>query len=319
MKEKYLWPLPESSYLHEGKSGVHMEHSGIKESIDLESPATQDQLFRTFRQIRNPETCIRWMQKYGCPWEPVGLFTYYNPHDVLNLSRCVSWIWYFSQLLKHSQVDFVRNHLRFQSRADKYAANLTEDEWHEIVERVESKNFANSSDLVNYFALTRASEHLECGSILFSRYETFETEIMQIDSLFGTSPLPLNVGANAVAIEIKNIANKSDDLTVLHWGHQYLQKAVTAMLVSVQPSIQIVPPNTMGGFSFEINQVLSVQSPWQAIVSELVKRITSQSIARTCANNSCGATFIPSRADNIFCARPGCRKAASRQRKKFLN
>lgn len=311
-----MWRLPKNTSAFKTDNCILVEHYEYGDEIDLSCPQVQDELFRSFRKVKSFRDSLSWCKRYGCPWENTDNFSIYNPFMTATLAKSVDFVWYFGQLLKHQEVDFIRKHLRFQNDLNAITTKMTEEEYHALFDRLndESKD-TEMDDLLKYYQLMRASEHLERGCVIFTRNSGFETEIAKVESTFGLSGLPIKVSELELEIKIENIERLNDDYDLLDCAHTFLQKAVTQLLSSCQPSIRVEKPQNRNEYDFILHQTFNVSTPWQAIISELVKRITGQAAVRKCANVSCNATFIPRRADNIFCSKPACRKAVSRRRK----
>lgn len=309
-----IWHTPKHTSFQETPHGEFIEHwGGIDQKHDLSKSEVQNFLFRKFIAIRTKDQAKTWVATFGCPWGYSSL-GWYAPDDVLNLARSLQWTHYFFQLLKFEQVPFVRKHLRVQRKIDREASKITEEEWHQIVHRIESGD-PEMHDMVTWLSITRSAEKPEHGFVTFSRLSDYSSEIFFVDKTFGSDSSPMEASITQVEIESQNTALFEQDKSLLLGGYLYLQKVLELKIGNLTPGIAIFK-NKIPHERFSLREVFRTETPWQAMLSELLKRTTSTSAPRKCANQACTRLFIPSRSDQIFCKQAACRQTVSRRRRK---
>lgn len=307
-----IWKIPESTDFFVYPGGELIFHSGeTNRSIDLSLPLVQKKLLSSFTKVRTLEKARAWVRTYGCPWG-IQSDEYRSPQRVLELAKSLSFLLEFFDLAQDQQTPLIRQYLRKQKRVDRIRSWKTEAEWDAIIERLEDGT-ERDEDLMHYFLVDFAENNPQDGFITFSALSEYGTELVSVEASVGNdSAYPRSVHVAHVEIESRDMAEADTDERLLQLSFIYLQKALQYLLGALHPTVYLREDSNS---AYRLEQALIAETPWHAILSELLRKMTAARAPRNCENENCSRSFVPKRSDQIFCDRPGCRKAASRRRK----
>lgn len=307
-----IWSLPKQTDFFAHSGGEMIVHSDESAGvIDLASPTIQKKLLTSFLQIRTIDKARTWIRKYGCPWG-IQSFEYHSPQHVLDLAKSLSFLINFFELVQDQQVPLMRKYLRKQKKVDRLCSRMTEEEWNATIQRIED-GCDEKYDLMTWFMITHAAENPQEGFIVFSSLQEYGTELFCVEPSSGIDRCyPRQIHIAHLEIESDNLTETDCDERLLQLAYSFLQKSLQYFMGTLHPTVNVRGESIE---TYRLEQALVTNSPWQAMLSDLLRRMTSSRAPRTCENESCSKAFVPNRSDQIFCDRPGCRKAASRKRK----
>lgn len=285
--------------------------------LDLSDASNRQFLLREFRKLHTMEDAKRWRVNVGILYPSIN-----SPKDILKISRTVQWVFKFFRELQKENFRFLKRSLFVTSVLQRRASKFREEEFYLIEERVltalESKQQVVSDDLINYLSVWLAAKEPKRVLVTFAPPPEFGIG-PRLPYISGSatgvgldSPHVFELPETLIEQEFTTVNVLNDQRVLKSLAYSYLQKVLTQLSANLQVTIRL--HEAPDGYSY-IDQGFSLNSPWEAIVSELIKLITCSMPDRRCTNPRCGAVFSPTRSHQRFCKRPGCRKAASRQNK----
>ena len=284
-----------------------------KGPISLDDPEVSSVLFKRFRTIRTIDHVKTWQKNFGFLHQGI-----YSASDVWKLARTVQWICNFHDLIKYEQVPFIRKALKRTSKLQRFCSKITEEEFYALQDRVYADDGASmrkdvsTKDLVDWMAFVFAEEKPNEGFCSFPPPIQYKT-----DTMYKLANDFLGVGRGFVSeIHCEYIEEEYADLRVLD-SDEEMMRAARRFLVNVlnhlvgnlRISIKLDSTN-------QLEQSVSRTTPWEAILSEILKLISGKAAPRKCIYGACGKIFVPTRADQQFCGNPACRQSVSRMRRK---
>lgn len=273
--------------------------------IDLSLPKVQSLLCKTLKRVNTLDDAKKWRSTFGYLWTE-------NAEQTLQLAKTLAWIYNFHDLLAFSQVPLLRKFLALESSIDRATAQITEDEFYDLSSRFMAGEKLETDDSMRVFQVILNADHPKRGYAKFTPDANFETHVHYMSVGFG-SQHAMVFEANDPYLEQRyedmDVLQTDDDV-LLEAASNYFLILIQQQLECMQLSIKCV--NGVNGRQF--HQTFDARYPWQAILACLVRDITRMATPKKCRNEGCPEIFIPKRADQLFCSRPGCRKAVSRKR-----
>lgn len=272
-----LWKLPKNTTFADTPHGDFVEHFGKPDkALNLALIETQRSLLNSFIRIKDIESAREWIKQYGCPW---------------------------ARLEKTFLAFYGSDDLIGLAKSLRWVRNFYQ--------------------LVKYQEVPFIRKHLRVkanpdfpkhGSITFTGLPDYDTEIVYVaDPLRSNHPHPTPAFVSFVEIET-DMLNKLDDEDFLVWmANLYLKKTLEVLLTDFTPVINI---RRKPGPIYSLEQSFPTSTPWEAMVSILLKDITTSASPKVCSNPKCDNKFVPKRTDQVFCSKASCRKAESRRKKK---
>lgn len=288
------WYVPKSvsighDYVREG--ACLFRSSDTLGNYNLADSKISRELLRGFVKVRDAESALGWCSKYGLPFGHGDVLI----QDMLKLAGSVRWL---LELHKLAVVDY----LPFKIR-ELYLQIFSEKEIFEEFPDSSAFEFphtasALSTDPNRIFVLMRGDRRLRgwnpCN-VYTVYFNNAAIDLVELEDLWEDY--------DRRDIEV------SADVFVILATLNYIAKAMNHHLMSINPKLE-----EMGG---TLIPSLCARTPWQAITLAMYEEMSSAKNVGSCANPNCQRIFLRTRLDNIYCSRPGCRKWASRNRKRI--
>lgn len=301
------WELPNEC----GDSGMVM--LAAKGPIALSDPEVSSILFRRFRTIRTREHAKAWQKNFGFLHHGI-----YADGDVWKLARTVQWLCNFHDLIKYEQVPLIRKSLKRTSKLQRFCSKITEEEFYALQDRIYADDGASmrkgvsTQDLVDWLAFTFAEEKPNEGFCSFPPPVQYKT-----DSMYKLANDFLGVGrafiseihCEYIEEEYADLRALDDDEEMMRAARKFLVNVLNHLVGNLRISIRLDSNN-------QLEQSVSQTTPWEAILSEVLKLVSGKAAPRTCKYGACAKVFVPTRADQQFCGNPACRQSVSRLKRK---
>lgn len=303
--ENGLYQLPNS--FSEPRLQSYVSEKRGKFWIDLDIPEVQAVLCQRLRAVSSIEGARQWKLSFGSLWAVT------NAEKTLKLAETIRWIYKLYDLLTWAQTPLLRKHYCAESVLGRAMAKMTEDEYDFNAARIAAGEKVSSDELMKTLAVLLNWERPERGTIIFSPNGVYETPVYHLSTAFGglTDGMISEIFPHYLEQEVKDTEKaKEDDHIILSLAHKYFEILINQQIQCIQLAVTPVETDSV----IRLQQTFAARFPWQAILSAMLKDVTGGPAPRKCANPTCTEFFVAKKSHQLFCARPGCRKAASRRK-----